>query len=69
MIFDVKTDLSRKARLVAGGHLTDPQKDSVHSSTVSRDSVFITFTINALNGLEVLAGNVQNAFFNAPMKQ
>ena len=55
MIFDVKTDLSRKARLVAGGHLTDPPKDSVYSSVVSRDSVRIAFTIAALNDLEVLA--------------
>ena len=28
VIFDVKMDLTRKARLVAGGHQTDPPKES-----------------------------------------
>ena len=69
MIFDVKTDLLRKARLVAGDHLTNPPKDSVYSSVVSRDSVRIAFTIAALNDLEVLAGDVQNAYLNAPTKE
>jgi hypothetical protein len=35
MIFDVKHDLRHKARLVAGGHLADPPKDSVYSGVVS----------------------------------
>ena len=39
MIFDVKNDLTRKARLVAGGHLTDPPKESTYSSVVTRESV------------------------------
>jgi hypothetical protein len=39
MIFDVKIDLTRKARLVASGHMTDVPKDSVYSSVVSRESV------------------------------
>jgi hypothetical protein len=69
MIFDVKSTLTRKARLVAGGHMTDPPKDAVFSSVVTRDSVRIAFTIAALNGLEVLAGDVQNAYLNAPTKE
>ena len=36
MVFDIKTDLTRKARLVAGGHQTDPPKESVYSSVVAR---------------------------------
>jgi hypothetical protein len=51
MIFDRKSDLTRKARLVAGGHMTDEPHESVYSSVVSRDSVRITFTIASLNGL------------------
>ena len=62
-------DLRRKARLVAGGHKTDPPKESTYSSVVSRDSVRIAFTIAALNGLDVLAGDVQNAYLNAPTKE
>jgi hypothetical protein len=69
MIFDIKSTLTRKARMVAGGHLTDPPKDAVFSSVVTRDSVRIAFTIAALNDLEVLAGDVQNAYLNAPTKE
>ena len=36
---------------------------------VSRDSVRIAFTIAALNGLDVLVGDVQNAYLNAPTKE
>ena len=69
MIFDVKMDLTRKARLVAGGHVTDPPKDSTYSSVVSRDSVRIAFTLAALNDLEVLSADVQNAYLYAPTKE
>ena len=34
MIFDVKMDFSRKARLVAGGHLTDPPTSLTYSSVI-----------------------------------
>jgi hypothetical protein len=35
MIYDVKHDGHHKARLVAGGHLTDSNTDSVYSGVVS----------------------------------
>ena len=69
MIFDIKSTLQRKARFVAGGHLTDPPKDSVFSSVVLRDSVRLAFTLAALNGLQVLARDMQNAYLNAPTKE
>ena len=69
MIFDVKIDLTRKARLVAGGHQTDPPKDSTYSSVVSRDSVRIAFLLAALNDLDILAADVQNAYLNAETKE
>lgn len=69
MIFDIKSDLTRKARFVAGGHQTDPPKESVYSSVVSRDSIRIAFTVAALNGLDILAADVQNAYLNAPTKE
>ena len=65
MIFTVKMDLTRKARLVADGHRTDPPKDMTFSSVVSRDSVRIAFLLAALNDLDVLAADVQNAYLNA----
>lgn len=69
MIFDIKSDLTRKARLVAGGHMTEVPKDSVYSSVVARDSVRLAFMVAALNGLLVLAGDVQNAYLNAPTSE
>jgi hypothetical protein len=69
MIFDVKMDLTRKARLVAGGHQTDPPKESTYSSVVSRDSIRIAFTLAALNDLDVLSADVQGAYLNAPTKE
>lgn len=66
MIFDVKmVGLVRKARFVAGGHKTDPPVESVYSSVVTRESVRIMFLIAALNGLEILGADVQNAYINA----
>jgi hypothetical protein len=59
MIFDVKMNLTRKARLVAGGHQTDPPKESTYSSVVSGNSIRIAFTFAALNDLDVLSANVQ----------
>lgn len=69
LIFDIKMDLTRKARHVAGGHKTDEPKESTFSSVVSRDSVSLAFTIAALNDLEVLSADVQNAYLNAPTKE
>ncbi|MGH7954663.1 MAG: hypothetical protein ACREOZ_01755, partial [Gloeomargaritales cyanobacterium] len=48
-VFDVKMDFTRKARLVAGGHVTDPPATITYSSVVSRDSVRIAFLIAASN--------------------
>ena len=70
VIFDVKFDLTRKARLVAGGHKhRDVPSYTTYSSVVSRDSVRLMFMIAALNGLSVLAGDVGNAYLNAPCKE
>jgi hypothetical protein len=51
MVFDVKLDLLRKVRCVAGGHQMNPPKEPVYSSIVSRDSVRLAFLIAALNDL------------------
>jgi hypothetical protein len=66
MIIDVKQDLTRKVRLVAGGHQTELRKESVYFSVVMRDSVRIAFTMAAVNFLHVLSGDVQNAYLNTP---
>ena len=69
MVFDVKMDLTRKARLVADGHLTNAPTSMTYSSVVTRDSVRLAFMLATLNGLEVLAGDVGNAYLNAPCRE
>jgi hypothetical protein len=69
MVFNVKLDLVCKARFAAGGHQTDPPKESVYSSIISRDSVHLAFIISVLNDLELLSADVQNANLNAPSKE
>ena len=49
--------------------MREPPKETTFSSVVSRDSVRIMFTIAALNGLNILAADVQNAYLNAPTKE
>lgn len=70
LVFDIKSDtLARKARFVAGGHVTDPPKDTTYSSVVSRDSVRIFFLLAALNDVDILACDLQNAYVNAETKE
>jgi hypothetical protein len=69
VIFDVKMDFTRKARFVAGGHMTETPESMTYSSVVSRDSIRIAFLIAGLNDLDVLAGDVTNAYLNAPCRE
>ena len=69
LIFDIKFDLTRKARYVAGGHLTDPPTHMTYSTVVSRDSVRICLTIAALNGLDISACDIGNAYLNAETQE
>jgi hypothetical protein len=62
MIFDIKMNFTRQARLVAGGHLTDPPSCLTYSSVVSRESVRIAFLIAAINGYYMIAADVQNVY-------
>jgi hypothetical protein len=69
MIFDVKMDFTRKARFVAGGHMTDPPSTITYSSVVARDSVRLAFLLAALNDLEILGGDIGNAYLQAETKE
>ena len=68
-IFDVKMDLTRKARLVADGHKTPDPIGSTYAGVVSRETVRIAFTYAALNNLSVLAVDIQNAYLTAPTSE
>jgi hypothetical protein len=69
MMYDIKMDLTRKARLVANGNETNPPKESVYSSIVSWDSERIALLIAALNDLDIVSADIQNAYLNAPTKE
>jgi hypothetical protein len=69
-VFDIKmATLQRKARLVANGNETDAPKDITYSSVVSRDSVRLFFLLAALNDVEVLSCDIQNAYLTAQTKE
>ena len=61
-VFDVKMDFTRKARFVAGGHMTDAPLSITYSSVVSRESVKIAFLIAALNNLEIMSCDIGNVY-------
>ena len=71
MIFDLKfgENFRRKARLVAGGHMTDTPNTLTYSSVISRDSIRIALTITALNELNVMACDIQNAYLTAECRE
>ena len=69
LVFDVKFDLTRKARYVGGGHLTSVSPSMSYSSVVSRDSVRIMFLIAALNDLDISMCDIGNAYLNAETRE
>jgi hypothetical protein len=68
-IFDVKMDLTRKARVVARGSMTEATKEDTFASVVSRDTVRLFVLLAALNDMEHLSCDIQNAYLAAPNKE
>ena len=69
MVFDCKEDGRRKARFVAGGHLTEPPRESVYSSVASLRSIRMITFLAELNGLELMTADVGNAYLEAHTKE
>jgi hypothetical protein len=71
LVFDIKLgeNFRRKSRFCADGHKTKPSASVTYSTVVARDSVRLILLIAALNGLNVLGSDVQNAFLTAPNKE
>jgi uncharacterized membrane protein len=62
----VKHDLRHKARLVAGGHLTDPNTtDNTYSSVVSLRSMQIAIVASELNNLDIIVSDVSSTYLEA----
>ena len=66
LIFDVKMDLTRKARLVADGHKTPDPVESTYAGVVTRESVRISLTYATLMGINIWGADIQNAYISAP---
>ena len=69
LVWDVKMDFTRKARWVLDGHRTPNPIGSTYAGVVSRDSIRIAFTYAALNGVDVFAADIRNAYLQAPSSQ
>jgi CxxC motif-containing protein (DUF1111 family) len=70
MVWDVKMeDFCRKARFMAGGHMTETPASNTYANVVSRESVCITLTLAALNDLDVKIADIENAYLTAPVME
>ena len=70
MVFDVKMEtFTRKARLVAGGHMTKAPATLTYASVVSRETVRIALLAAALNDVDLWAADVMNAYITAPCRE
>jgi Reverse transcriptase (RNA-dependent DNA polymerase) len=68
-VFAVKHDLRHKARLVAGGHLTDAIDEGAYSSVVQLRTIRIALLAGELNNLDVMVGDVSSAYLEAFTKE
>ena len=69
LVFDVKMDFTRKARWVKDGHKHPDPEASSYAGVVSRESIRILLTYAALNGIDVLAADIKNAYLQAPTSE
>ena len=60
-----KVDLSRKSRLVIGVHVVDLSGHKLYVIIMKLVLARIILTISAANGLEVMMGDIGNAYLNA----
>ena len=64
-VYDVKHDGRHKARVVAGGHLTETPLESIYSGVVSLRGIRIVTFIAELNDLDVWQTDIGNAYLEA----
>ena len=69
LIWDVKMDFTRKSRWVLGSHRQGQPEGSNYAGVVSRESVRVALTYADLNKLGVIAGDINNAYLQAPLSQ
>ena len=62
LVFDIKMYFTRKTQCIANGSKTLGIMSSTYAGVVSRETVRIAVTYAALHGLDVTAGDIQNAY-------
>jgi hypothetical protein len=65
LVYDCKHDGRHKAWMVADGHLTDIPLESVYSGVVSLRGLRIITFLSELNGLDLWATDISNAYLEA----
>ena len=65
LVFDVKSDGKRKARLVARGDRTPEPEESVYSSVASLHSLRVVTFVAELNNLNLMQGDIGNAYLES----
>jgi hypothetical protein len=66
IIWVLKMDFTRKARWVLDGHKLPTPEGSTYADAASRESVRIALAYAAVNGLEMCAADIGNAYLQAP---
>ena len=69
MIFDVKQNLWKKGRLVIGGHMVDSSGYDVYASVMNQHQSRIIEVIAKANDLEILVGDIGNAYLYAHTRE
>jgi hypothetical protein len=65
LVYDCKHDGRHKAWMVADGHLTDIPLESLYSGVVSLCGLQIVTFLSELNGLDLWATDISNAYLEA----
>ena len=68
-VYAVKHDGRYKARLVAGGHLTDIPNSSIYSGVASLKGIRIIINLAKLNNLPVYSTDIGFAYLEASTKE
>ena len=61
-------DLTWNIQYVPGGNHTNPTSSMAYAYVVSLESAGIDFLVAALNGLDILVGEIHNVYLNVKTK-
>ena len=67
LIWDVKIDVTKKARCILAGYRTLDHSHSTYAGVVSRESVRISLIYATLNNIDVNAADIRNVYLQAPI--